>query len=180
MNLQLLCFYCKIGSSKFGAKILQLKSARAKKLTFRNSDIDCYKRQVWYSWPFPTSLYLSSHASFGSLFGWGEVGRGDTWEEIGGKSGQQVNHSRFQDLVRLWCMGNHIPCVLPFILALLCMPTWFGEMSIWIKCNTVSSGLWIMGALGTQIMNTETKRNKYQHDWCKKDFLLTRPLGCWI
>ena len=72
--------------------------------------------------------------------GWG--GEGWHMREIGGKSGQQVNHSRFQDLVRLWCLENHIPRALPFILALLCMPTWFGEKSIWIKRNTVSSGLW--------------------------------------
>jgi hypothetical protein len=39
-------------------------------------DIDCFKRQVWYSWPSPTSLCLSSHASFGSLLG--EVG----WEGV--------------------------------------------------------------------------------------------------
>ena len=40
MNLQLLCFYCKICLSKFCAQIWQLKSACAKNLTFWNS-ADC-------------------------------------------------------------------------------------------------------------------------------------------
>ena len=102
------------------------------------------------------------------------VGMG--WEGVTHKEKLAVNAASkwtspgYKTLVRLWCMKSHILCVLPFILALLCMPTWFWEMSTYITSVIQSpSGFTEAAPDFCATINTETicleskRRNKDQH-----------------